>query len=464
MVSVGETSINAVTLEESVSNSSLSIDKNINELKSTDLKSELKKRGLPIYGKKSDLIKRLVKYGNPGADITDEKKEKTVLSNKIVKNKTNKSLLKSHKFKSYMHLATKINYLEKRLKILEVMISKLRKNVKGKSSAVKSNISIKRSNSSTANKIPLNPSEKIIKKSFCTINEQIKPEVEKSKIFIIADNNGRDCVNILKNTVESKEKYIISAFYKPNARFEDVVSNLTEMGKDLGKADHIIVFAGTINALRGTAVDEIRLRNIFNGLKNTNISIIGIPYCKNRLILNRFIFDINLKLAALARTLENVRYIDTNKFLSNNGLVNYSPAVKYITKKAIIESIYDKIIVNKFINYSNLKQINLSCEKYSEITEEALLKGYPKQPIIDNEQLGNQKNSEFVEECKQKELTDGVIIINDSENFVDNTSDDNQFSEHLSSKYEERNELGNREREENVDIHIPYNKKSLFRE
>lgn len=192
------------------------------------------------------------------------------------------------------------------------------------------------------------------------------PIQQKSQILIVSDSNGRDCVDILNEATTCKSKYIVSSFFKPNATFEEVTSNIHKMGGTFTKMDHIIIFAGITNVLRGKKFDTQKLNNILMRLNNTNVTILSCTYCRNRNILNKFIYEYNVNLVKAARKFNHVRYFETNRILKNENVYNYKPELNYITKKTIFNNVFTEHIRNKYINYDNIIEVVSDVNKYNE--------------------------------------------------------------------------------------------------
>ena len=54
--------------------------------------------------------------------------------------------------------------------------------------------------------------------------------------------------------------------------------------------------------------------------------------------------------------------------LKDENILNHKPELQYKTKAIIFNTIYARIIINKFINYSNLKEVELK-DHIEDITE-----------------------------------------------------------------------------------------------
>lgn len=331
-------------------------------LKMLDLKKELQKRGLPIYGRKSVLIKRLQEMDSP-IKMQNNKCVQKQTADQVSNNKGRK-INKPKKNITCLKLLEKIRLLETRMHMLEVRMTKLMK--KSKTSASKCSTNggkIKNIDNPTINNI--NHSNLIDQNIINTTKSGIKPSenpIKKSKILILADGNGRNCVDIINNISDCKEKYEVSTFFKPNALFDEVVTSAKDLCKDLDKWDYVIVLSGVLNAVRGHTIDIGEVYNFLEELQNTNIIILSTTYCKNRKILNGLMYEINLKYMKAAQKYVHVNYVDTNLLLNNSKIVNLRTDLHYKSKKHIFENIYTNIINNQFINNYNLIEVEPQCK------------------------------------------------------------------------------------------------------
>lgn len=318
----------------------------INKLKTVELKKELQKQGLPTYGRKSLLIKRLQETRSASINSEDENESAIHVNKQNGPKKKRKPI-------NGLKLLNNINALKQQIKHLKVIITKLSK---------KFNCNKKPLNETCKEGPRTNQKSKNIdiQKSYLNNKKQEKllhkPIAQKkSQILILSDNNGHDCVDIL--TSNCGNEYIVSSFFKPNAAFEEVTSSATAMCTNFTKSDHVIIFAGIANVLRGKPLNILKLTNLLMGLKNTNVSIVSCTYCRNRNFLNKFIYEFNVNLVKAERKFDHVRYIETNRVLNREGIYNYKPYLNYTTKNIILKSIYTDHIRNKFINYENLKEV-----------------------------------------------------------------------------------------------------------
>lgn len=130
------------------------------------------------------------------------------------------------------------------------------------------------------------------------------------------------------------------------------------MSKNLGKKDYVIIFAGTLNAVRGRSLSEYNIKTVLKDLQNTNVILVGAAFHKTRQILNKFIYEMNNTLFSIASSYDHINYVDANHILNNaTSEIFYRNELKYIAKKLIFNDIYNKFVINEYINYSNLRVI-----------------------------------------------------------------------------------------------------------
>lgn len=75
----------------------------------------------------------------------------------------------------------------------------------------------------------------------------------KPKILILSDSHGRDLSVTLNNLLNSR--FSVQSFFKPNASFEQVTTNINELAKDFNKSDFVVVLAGVNNAIKGNKIN-----------------------------------------------------------------------------------------------------------------------------------------------------------------------------------------------------------------
>ena len=186
----------------------------------------------------------------------------------------------------------------------------------------------------------------------------------KPKILIMADNNGKNCVNIFKNMYGSLVE--VSCFYKPNALIEDVVTDCAKLTKTYNKNDHIIILAGVNNIIRGRNMKTAFLNNLLAGLNYTNVIIMGVPYVHRRDILNKLCYNFNTLIFTEACKFDNVKYIDPNIIFQWENYINKKLELTYGAKQKLFRNV-------NFLNSEykeNTGTSNLTKVKIMEETDE----------------------------------------------------------------------------------------------
>jgi len=71
--------------------------------------------------------------------------------------------------------------------------------------------------------------------------------VRKKKILLLGSSHGRNIGPLLQNHFGTE--YEATSIFKPNARLENIVEDLENLGKDLTKKAHIVIVGGPENSL-----------------------------------------------------------------------------------------------------------------------------------------------------------------------------------------------------------------------
>lgn len=174
-------------------------------------------------------------------------------------------------------------------------------------------------------------------------------QLNTNHILVLSDNYGYNLNYLLKDRLKSVS-YQVQSFYKPGAKFENVIENIENLSGNFTQKDHVVIVAGSNNF--SSSSDYPRFRDLWNKLKlclNTNFTFVGVPYShqsQNRLIyrfnknLNRFVHKLNTCLPGLF------------SFIDANGKFNV------LSKKKLSNLIYDKIILGNNPQPKNLILIN----------------------------------------------------------------------------------------------------------
>ena len=111
--------------------------------------------------------------------------------------------------------------LENRIRTLEVYLTKCMKKVT-------KTMTNKKTSDKNVKPLEVNSKNSIIEHKINYTGDKNKgtqysiSKGNKSKIFILADDNGQNCRDLLTKILDNK--YIVTSFFKPGALFEEVIS------------------------------------------------------------------------------------------------------------------------------------------------------------------------------------------------------------------------------------------------
>lgn len=91
----------------------------------------------------------------------------------------------------------------------------------------------------------------------------------------------------------------INSQYLRHASSEDIIKRTLGYSGKLSKDDRIILFMGSNSASKDQAVSANSLRQLLQGIEDTQLIVVGCPKTVNRPILNKFIAKVNLSLEKL---------------------------------------------------------------------------------------------------------------------------------------------------------------------
>jgi len=110
-------------------------------------------------------------------------------------------------------------------------------------------------------------------------------------------------------------EYEATNIFKPNAPLENVDEDLTNLGKDLTKKDHIVIVGGPGNSLERNYHYSIEkdLNFIARRTDHTNITFVNLLRRYNKPWMNRKVRSVNLQLdrALLGHGMSHVGVVDT---------------------------------------------------------------------------------------------------------------------------------------------------------
>lgn len=319
------------------------------DLKLSEIKVELRKKGLKCTGNKQFLINELKNTLNSSFlqdtdsdtdSYTDALSESTDSVNSLDHTKITPTVKHfpvrdqnrvKNKNKRYFKLLNTIRNLQNKVHHLEVKLTKF---IKGK----KKNVSKPKMDDPTnkqtnrckhlSNKISYtttNPDKNLVSQETCTIDDHKitkTKEEERSKVLVLADSHGRDTVNILQNLLPSV-KFCVTTLFKPNATIKNVISNIHQLTSNFTLNDHVIIMAGSNDVLNNTTVDTNFIKNSLDTINHTNTIIVGAFFRQNY-------FNHNFKTCELNAFFKNIsNSLKNSQFIEPNTIINYSDMTSF---------------------------------------------------------------------------------------------------------------------------------------
>ena len=105
------------------------------------------------------------------------------------------------------------------------------------------------------------------------------------RCLILGDSHARNAADVLMRQHGCSNIEFFS-FFKPNATLEAVITDLRLMTSTFTSDDIVIILGGSNNAQRGLRPNLNSLSEIVNCAKSTNVTLISVPFWKNRPVLN----------------------------------------------------------------------------------------------------------------------------------------------------------------------------------
>jgi len=319
--------------------------KRLSELKIADLKIELKRRGLSQQGKKAVLINKLKCFLN-SSFLPAEYKQVEEVNELTSQNRSSRYRAKAKSGRLCFRLLNRIHSLEKQLQFLRVTITKAKLRRENRNKAPFSGAIPQVMGDSVHTQLSSEEDLAEIVSGGNTVNPDLCPnpkQISQKRIFFAGDANGDQCVSLSRAILNrhNAENILVTSFFKPNAFFDEVLDVIPKACRDFTSDDHIFIFAGTSDVLKGKKIDLNKVTKLLTDLYHTNVTLLGTTYCQGRTILNSFMFDFNCNLVRLSRSFMHVNYVETNKILRNANFKNYSPVLSYAAKKIILKSVLD---------------------------------------------------------------------------------------------------------------------------
>lgn len=341
-----------------------------------DLRKELKKHNASCSGKKHELVTRLKGILNGSyiinsedetiSDVLDitsgnlevqrescDPNDKHVITERLEILEQNYKYLMNQKTKIARALVRKdaeIADLKERLTQLEAIhvnsnnkLSNFNNKIPRRRSSINSNVS----HETTAN-------------SQCNASDNTN-NVKSSKLLILGDSRAKNLSAAFLGKT-TNELYNICSITKPNATLDDIIADAEKLTENFAEQDFLIVFGGSENAVKGTRVKNQSLDTLKRLSKRIKVIFISIPYCGNRVILNKLIYDVNSMIYhALDAELDNIFYVDINCILSVNELTTSGSYLKHSGKVKLVHYLSSIIFRSEstvgrssFVNINNL--------------------------------------------------------------------------------------------------------------
>ncbi|KAG8285680.1 PC4 and SFRS1-interacting protein [Homalodisca vitripennis] len=139
----------------------------------------------------------------------------------------------------------------------------------------------------------------VIRSSPYPSNTESKP-----KLIILGDSHGKN----LSLRIEKHTEFNVSAFIRPGANLDQVIEEVRDLSRDLGKNDRLLVIGGT-NSVQSTEVMKITdaVHGLVRNTKHTNLILASLPMRHDMPELDIKIARIN---SELERITEDSEFVD----------------------------------------------------------------------------------------------------------------------------------------------------------
>lgn len=164
----------------------------------------------------------------------------------------------------------------------------------------------------TSHPSPINKTNLTRKNRNCTIKRPLqKHKYErniKNNILLLTDSHGRKCGQLIKDSVGNN--FHVTSIIKPNAKFCEVIKDMTNLTSHFTENDFVVVLGGTNTFLDNKTTErDFDITAFEEVARNTNIIFAGIPLRYDRTDLNRNIMQTN---EIINKKLENIRRKNRN--------------------------------------------------------------------------------------------------------------------------------------------------------
>lgn len=185
------------------------------------------------------------------------------------------------------------------------------------------------------------------------VNTSTSHTSHKSKILLLSDSQGRYCAPILKKMFD-EDFYNPLAIFKPNADFDNIVSDVETLTKDFDKNDYVIILGGSNNALNGTSVSNNFVERLKNTSKKTNLIIYLTPFWQTNITFNKAILENNFQLISALRN--EVKIINSETHLTRQNFTRHGLHLNYTGKIKLLTEAKNYIIKVRMQNQLNTEQ------------------------------------------------------------------------------------------------------------
>ena len=192
--------------------------------------------------------------------------------------------------------------------------------------------------------------------SVCDVATSKQNKQIRHRLLIVGDSHVRGLLDHLP-----KSKFDCTVFLKPNANFKAVTANITDMVQDFTVNDFVVVVAGAND--KYVSFPFKHLKKVIDNCFNTNVLICSVPYRYDYANLNRFIYELNVRLFdfvyEIRKFSNSVGVVDVNAVYDRFHYTEHGFHIRDKNKHLLIGAIMDSIaeLSCKDYNISNLRYL-----------------------------------------------------------------------------------------------------------
>lgn len=124
-----------------------------------------------------------------------------------------------------------------------------------------------------------------------------KASMKTHQLLIIGDRNVRGLSGMIKRF--SNRRFDVNCQWSDRIKFEDAVSLCLQLSRNFTRNDHVILFWGSENAIKGHSIKKGTVQALLEVDHKTNLTLIGPPLHANRPVLNQIIHDHNRVISSI---------------------------------------------------------------------------------------------------------------------------------------------------------------------